>query len=384
MSKKVRIENTAESDTKLQSNTTASETKPQSRKPRKERTTRKPKASNESVTTELDNKVVTNEESKSSQVALETMVVETSAVETAVETSAVETTVETSAVETTVETSVKTQDINNGTEQAPDVVTEPELIDAESDSTDDKEPRSRSRRSPRHLRAAGQKRKKPYEKRANLELETTQSPGFVPVADMAMAESSQLESNEHTNDQDAVEVETAETVELVAKDASVQSAVSAVDNDDDSYNDTVSSETDNANDQLALNSEATPVSTVRVESHDEVDGINADEIDSNQAVQLDSDKTVEENIIAPEIKKEVSEVQAPVVEQEPSIASKANTDYGRASSPMTKATGDKIVTGFEAPVAMPHEQRQVPVVGAIQPGTQSPMGKASAAMTKTI
>jgi ribonuclease E len=332
---------------------------------------------------------VTNEESKSSQVALETMVVETSAVETAVETS---------AVETAVETSVKTQDINNGTEQAPDVVTEPEKIDAESDSADDKEPRSRSRRSPRHLRAAGQKRKKPYEKRANLELETTQSPGFVPVADMAMAESSQLESSEHTNNEDAVEVET------VTKDASVQSAVTTVDNADDLSNDTVSSETDNANEQLALNSEAVPVSTVHVESHDEVDGVNADEIDSNQAKQLDSDKTVEENINAPEIEMEVSEVQAPVVEQEPSaqskpsaqsansqaiaeepsIASKANTDCGRASSPMTKATGDKIVTGFDAPVAMPHEQRQVPAVGAIQPGTQSPMGKASAAMTKTI
>jgi ribonuclease E len=321
------------------------------------------------------------------------MVVETSVVETSA--------VETSAVETTVETSVETQGINNSTEQAPDVVTEAEKIDAESDNADDREPRSRSRRSPRHLRAAGQKRKKPYEKRANLELETTQSPGFVPVADMAMAESSQLESSEHTNNEDAVEVE---TVGLVAKDASVQSAVTAVDNADDLSNDTLSSETDNANEQLALNSEAAPVSTVRAESYDEVDGINADEIDSNidsnTAKQLDSDKTVEENINAPKIEMEVSEVQAPVVEQapsaqsepstqsansqEPSIASKANTDYGRASSPMTKATGDKIVTGFEAPLAMPHEQRQVPVVGAIQPGTQSPMGKASAAMAKTI
>ncbi|WP_091988158.1 ribonuclease E, partial [Pseudoalteromonas denitrificans] len=54
---------------------------------------------------------------------------------------------------------------------------------------DEQEPRTRSRRSPRHLRAAGQRRRKPQEQNEkNIELEVTEAPAFVPVADQAMAE----------------------------------------------------------------------------------------------------------------------------------------------------------------------------------------------------
>ncbi|PAJ73918.1 ribonuclease E, partial [Pseudoalteromonas sp. NBT06-2] len=56
---------------------------------------------------------------------------------------------------------------------------------------EEKEPKTRSRRSPRHLRAAGQRRRKPQEQGENtIELETTEAPAFVPVADQAMAEQS--------------------------------------------------------------------------------------------------------------------------------------------------------------------------------------------------
>ncbi|WP_042143946.1 ribonuclease E, partial [Pseudoalteromonas sp. '520P1 No. 412'] len=69
-------------------------------------------------------------------------------------------------------------------------------VDAEVETTnEDKEPRTRSRRSPRHLRSAGQRRRKPQDQGENaIELETTEAPAFVPVADQAMAEQSIAEA----------------------------------------------------------------------------------------------------------------------------------------------------------------------------------------------
>ncbi|MDP4983284.1 ribonuclease E, partial [Pseudoalteromonas tunicata] len=62
-----------------------------------------------------------------------------------------------------------------------------DALNNEEDGADSKEPRSRSRRSPRHLRAAGQKRRKPNEGENTAQIETVESPGFVPVADQEIA-----------------------------------------------------------------------------------------------------------------------------------------------------------------------------------------------------
>ncbi|KAF7769967.1 ribonuclease E [Pseudoalteromonas citrea] len=75
------------------------------------------------------------------------------------------------------------------TVEVTEAVTNTAQEDADKDA-----PRTRSRRSPRHLRAAGQRRRKPEVS------ETAEEPAFVPVADQAAAEyEAQLKATEETS-----------------------------------------------------------------------------------------------------------------------------------------------------------------------------------------
>ncbi|WP_249929321.1 hypothetical protein, partial [Pseudoalteromonas sp. S3776] len=70
---------------------------------------------------------------------------------------------------------------------------------SEEDKEQREQPRTRSRRSPRHLRAAGQKRKRNDNKDA--------TPAFVPVADQAAAEfEAELNATAKTSDEEPQEV----------------------------------------------------------------------------------------------------------------------------------------------------------------------------------
>ncbi|TGE84629.1 ribonuclease E, partial [Pseudoalteromonas sp. KS88] len=87
---------------------------------------------------------------------------------------------------------VETQ-ANTNADKAPEAAKpEPEQNMApEQDASADEEQgqaRTRSRRSPRHLRAAGQRRRRPEQGEEGSETQSTQPPAFIPVADQAAAE----------------------------------------------------------------------------------------------------------------------------------------------------------------------------------------------------
>ncbi|TMO71793.1 ribonuclease E, partial [Pseudoalteromonas sp. S3785] len=94
--------------------------------------------------------------------------------------------------------------------------------------------RTRSRRSPRHLRASGQRRRRPEQNEANEE-RTTEAPAFVPVADQAAAEyEAELKAKaEQPTSNDASEnVEQALAVEDLAKVEAAPKAEQPTANDD--------------------------------------------------------------------------------------------------------------------------------------------------------
>ena len=96
------------------------------------------------------------------------------------------------ADENPTQTPTKTEDVV--VEKAPVVETPTQDIEQvvvnEQDASADEEQgqtRTRSRRSPRHLRAAGQRRRRP-EGEESTQTQSTQPPAFIPVADQAAAE----------------------------------------------------------------------------------------------------------------------------------------------------------------------------------------------------
>ncbi|TMO73950.1 ribonuclease E, partial [Pseudoalteromonas aurantia] len=77
---------------------------------------------------------------------------------------------------------------------ATDTIVADTVTTSSQDDSDKDAPRTRSRRSPRHLRAAGQRRRKPEVN------ETAEEPAFVPVADQAAAEyEAQLKATEEVS-----------------------------------------------------------------------------------------------------------------------------------------------------------------------------------------
>jgi ribonuclease E len=232
---------------------------------------------------------------------------------------------------------------------------------AESDSSEDeKETRTRSRRSPRHLRAAGQRRKKPSENKSEIEIETTESPGFVPVADQAMAE-------EQKDDNVAIE-ETPTTSEIEANAVEVEQVSTKAENERVEQPAT----TDSVEPELT--------STTPVDSN------------SLEAVELSSETNESTVNEVPAQDEPVIEQTAPAVVETAEVAVESNnataatngSSYGHASAPMTKATGAAITEGFVMPTAMAHDERTVPLASAMRPGSISPVGKASAPMAKTV
>ncbi|WP_394228786.1 ribonuclease E [Pseudoalteromonas spongiae] len=231
---------------------------------------------------------------------------------------------------------------------------------AESQNDDEKETRTRSRRSPRHLRAAGQRRKKPSETKSDIELETTESPGFVPVADQAMAEvevDSVASSEVQETKTEAVEAPIVET-----KVAETEAAEVVV--------------------EPTKAEEAPKVEQTQPE-------VKAEVVENANSENLEAVAPVAEDVV------ETQQAETTTVETPSSAAVAAQTEtntapatngvaYRHASAPMTKASGGAMTEGFEMPSAMPHSERQVPSASSMQPGSINPVGKASAPMAKTV
>lgn len=224
----------------------------------------------------------------------------------------------------------------------------------------EKETRTRSRRSPRHLRAAGQRRKKPSEQKSELQLETTESPGFVPVADQAMADS-QDETQSITQESSAA-AETAsvvESVETVSKPETVKAEV-------------MSAESTSTDAPTIVETPATESKAVTETVEAKSQGVDNEPSDNTLVSESSSETT---NTTTDEVIVET----AAQSKDAPSVLT-----IGHASAPMTQASGEPLSEGFIVPAAMPNEMRTLPVNSELLPGSQNPVGKASAPMAKTV
>ena len=224
----------------------------------------------------------------------------------------------------------------------------------------EKETRTRSRRSPRHLRAAGQRRKKPSEQKSELQLETTESPGFVPVADQAMADS-QDETQSITQESSAA-----------AETASVVESVEAVSEPETVKAEVMSAESTSTDAPTIVETPATESKAVTETVEAKTQGVD-NEPSENTLESASSSETT--NTTTDEVIVETA-VQSKDV---PSVLT-----IGHASAPMTQASGEPLSEGFIVPAAMPNEMRTLPVNSELLPGSQNPVGKASAPMAKTV
>ena len=238
--------------------------------------------------------------------------------------------------------------------------------------------RTRSRRSPRHLRASGQRRRRPEQNEANEE-RTTEAPAFVPVADQAAAEyEAELKAKaEQPSSNDASEnVEQALAVEDLAKVEAAPKAEPTTANDD-------------------------AVKTVDPETAEEPVVVTEQPISAPEPVKAEPE--VAEQPATPEPVKaepEVAEQPAtpepvkaePVATEQPVTANATQKDVnaktvitkGAASAPMAQPTPVADSDVKHTSVAMAHDKRELVPDSGLRAGSIKPAGRASSAMTKTM
>ncbi|CAH9055216.1 Ribonuclease E [Pseudoalteromonas holothuriae] len=285
---------------------------------------------------------------------------------------------------------------------------QPEQAKQGEEAGTDETPRTRSRRSPRHLRAAGQRRRKP-------EGDKDAEPAFIPVADQAAAEyEAQLKSEDETAQVKAnsdivpeapavepVEAETeaqpeAPAVEPVKAETEAQPEAPAVES--------VKTETEAQPEAPAVEpvkaeteaqSEAPAVESVKTETEAQseapaVESVKTETEAQPEAPAVESVKTeTEAQPEAPAVESVKTETeaqsQAPSAKNVNGIASISRRRCtNNASAPMKKASSVDEQVDVITPSAMPHEAREVVANSGLSAGSKAPMGKASAGMTSTM
>ena len=302
-------------------------------------------------------------------------------------------------------------------EQAPKAQAEQEEKPVTTASTDQAnsedeqgQTRTRSRRSPRHLRASGQRRRRPEQGEATEE-KSDEAPAFVPVADQAAAayEAELKAKAEQPTSNDASEnVEQALAAEDLAKVEAAPKAEQTTANDDAVK--TVDPET--AEEPVVVTEQ--PISAPEPDkSEPEVaeqpatpEPVKAEPEVAEQPVTPEPVKAeleVTEQPVTPEpVKPEPEVTDQPVspepVKAEPEVTNQVETvsapakdanaktviTKGAASAPMAQPTpvADSDVT--HTSVAMAHDKREPIPDSGLRAGSIKPAGRASSAMTKTM
>ena len=299
-------------------------------------------------------------------------------------------------------------------EQAPKAQPEQEEKPVAAASTDEAnsedeqgQTRTRSRRSPRHLRASGQRRRRPEQGEATEE-KADEAPAFVPVADQAAAEyEAELKAKaEQPTSNDASEnVEQALAVEDLAKVEAAPKAEQPTANDDAVQ--TVDPET--AEEPVVVTEQ--PITTSEpVKSEPEV----AEQPATPEPVKTEpevaeqpatpepvkAEPEVAEQPAKPEPVKaetEVAEqpatpepVKAEPVKAEPEVSEQKDTNAktviskGAASAPMAQPTPVADSDVKHTSVAMTHDKRELVPDSGLRAGSIKPAGRASSDMTKTM
>ncbi|WP_105168508.1 ribonuclease E [Pseudoalteromonas sp. T1lg23B] len=214
-----------------------------------------------------------------------------------------------------------------------------QVVEKDDESKEDA-PRTRSRRSPRHLRAAGQRRRKP-------EGDKEAEPAFIPVADQAAAEyEAQLKAQEQQTSAHTDVAITAET-EVDAKQQAAQddAAVDTVSVDEATEQHSVVQETDSAAGETDVETQPKePVAETNVEMQAS-DTVEADV--ETPATDAAAD-TVETAVETP-----ATDVAADTVEtavETPATDVAADTVETAIETPATDVAADTVETDVETPV----------------------------------
>ena len=268
---------------------------------------------------------------------------------------------------------------------ATDTVAADTVTATSQDDSDKDAPRTRSRRSPRHLRAAGQRRRKPEVN------EIAEEPAFVPVADQAAAEyEAQLKATEEVSPSTpAVETPVVEApvVETPVVEASVvETPVVETPVVEAPVVETPVVEAPVVEAPVV---EAPVVETPVVETPVVETPVVETPVVETPVVET---PVVEAPVVeAPVVEAPVVEapvVEAPVVEAPKVKTPLATTStvtsrvrYNRtAFAPMKKASSVEDGSLAITPSAMPHEARELVANSGLAAGSKAPMGRASAEM----
>ena len=324
---------------------------------------------------------------------------------------------------------VETQ-ANTNADKAPEAAKpEPEQNTApEQDASADEEQgqaRTRSRRSPRHLRAAGQRRRRPEQGEEGSETQSTQPPAFIPVADQAAAEYEaelKAKSEETATDaskqveqavvtEDLAKVETAEQAPAVTEEApAVTEEAPAVTEEAPTATEEVPAATEEApaaTEEAPATTEEAPAATEQAPAATEQAPAATEEApavteeapaatEEAPAATEEAPAATEEAQVETEVAPveaevtPVSTVETPVEAKAAPVAQTASANIktviaaGHASAPMAQPTpvADSDVT--HTPQAMAHDQREAIPDSGLRAGSIKPAGRASAAMTKTM
>jgi ribonuclease E len=273
-------------------------------------------------------------------------------------------------------------------------------VNADVDEANEDAPRTRSRRSPRHLRAAGQRRRKPES------AEKEQEPAFIPVADQAAAEyEAELKAKQVTEEiveapkaEETVEVTEAPKAEKTVAAAEVPKAEETVEAAEaPQAEETVeAAEAPEAEETVEVAEAPKAEEVVEVaeapKAEDTVEVAEAPK--AEETVEVAEAPKAEETIEvaeAPKAEDTVEVVEASKAEETVEVAEspKAVTAlsalprvrfHANASAPMTKAQSSDGIEAFEMPSAMPLEQRTPTHNSGMSAGSKAPTARASADM----
>ncbi|WP_105254762.1 ribonuclease E [Pseudoalteromonas sp. T1lg75] len=264
-----------------------------------------------------------------------------------------------------------------------------ETQEGEEQAEGEKEGRTRSRRSPRHLRAAGQRRR-----REKQEGESDKA-AFIPVADQAMAE----EAKQDTAPVAATQEQSAEqSVAPVVEQAAVEAAPAPSQESPEPQAEVVAETVEPQAEEAVVETPATSSEEPAEEAVAEQDEAKPAETEAEAPVETLAETAVETNVEsavetvvetpaepAQEEKAEVVAEQAPVAEtaEAPEVEAEVTATaepvanavraIGHASAPMTQPVTQAMQPLGELPQPMPAEQRTAVVNSGLKPGSVAPV-----------
>ncbi|MBH0018161.1 ribonuclease E [Pseudoalteromonas sp. NGC95] len=258
--------------------------------------------------------------------------------------------------------------------------------EAATTEDDQEQTRTRSRRSPRHLRASGQRRRRPE---GEAEVKSDEAPAFVPVADQAAAEyEAELKAKSEETPVDAAQqIEQAVAVEDLAK-------VEAVEEPAKVETPVVTEEPAKVETPVVTEEAAKVETPVATEEQAKVEA----PVVTEEPAKVETPVVTEEpaKVEAPVVTEEPAKVETPVVTEESAkVKAKVKTEksaphvktavtQGSASAPMAQPTPVADSEVKHISVAMAHDKRDLVPDSGLRAGSIKPAGRASSAMTKTL